>query len=148
MIVKSRIPKIVVLCLVSCCVFIEQSTASISHGMDGDAQPVSGVSGMNTQDDCREMYVRYTPGSAANGNAPKVLRVYVAVPAAKIEQGRQGNPYSDEDIAIAMAEEVAIKHLAQLHSYWKICLASVPEELQHRAPNFAENGISLWTITG
>ena len=103
---------------------------------------------MNIKHDRRDVYVRYTPGSPANGNASKLLRAYVAVPAEKIKQGREGNPYSDKDIAITMAEEVAIKHLAQLNKYWQICLDFVPEELQQRAPNFAENGISVWTITG
>jgi hypothetical protein len=103
---------------------------------------------MNIKDDRRAMYVRYTPGSPANGNAPKLLRAYVAVPAEKIKQGRQGNPYSDKDIAITMAEEVAAKHLAHLNNYWKICLDFVPEELQYREPNYAENGISFWKITG
>jgi hypothetical protein len=90
---------------------------------------------MNIKDDRRAMYVRYTPGSPANGNAPKLLRAYVAVPAEKIKQGRQGNPYSDKDIA-------------HLNNYWKICLDFVPEELQYREPNYAENGISFWKITG
>ena len=117
-----------------------------------DQRAVSGASPgtddtlMNTHD----IYVQYESAGAFKGCAPKVLRAYVKVPRAKIQEyRREENDYTSSDNAIAqtLSESLAFNLLGQLRGYWIGCRDTLPIEFQERGPAFREtDGMAFWAI--